>query len=202
MCSCSQEGSMEITSFGAILKNLLDRPLKCQLKRFTLCCHLLHLLQIFVISWFSFYPWNLFVPFCPIFCVCLYLLIEDISNPSGLVHVARSLCFVSNSCFACVYHSQRDEESQEIFREIMSDSFKSAEQRIAKNVSSTKHRNPLLFSFVDKPSEIPYTPKKRKSKKRRTKDRANNMPDGNNAHERKAKNKMNSSQPPQPVTHP
>ena len=75
----------------------------------------------------------------------------------------------------------------------MADAFKSAKQRIAKNVSSTKHRDPLLFPFVDKPSEIPYTPKKRKIKKRRTKDRAN---------QREAKEKMNSSQPPQPVTHP
>ena len=143
--------------------------------------------------WFSFYLRDLFVLSCPIFYVCLYLLIEDINNPSGLVHVPRSLCFVYNSCFACVYHSQRDEESKEIFREIMADAFKSAKQRIAKNVSSTKHRDPLLFPFVDKPSEIPYTPKKRKSKKRRTKDRAN---------QREAKEKMNSSQPPQPVTHP
>ena len=86
----------------------------------------------------------------------------------------------------------------------MADAFKSAKQRIAKNVSSTGHLGPLLdlFSFVDKPSEIPYRPKKRKSKKRRTKDRANNTPDSNNAHEREAKEKMNSSQPPQPVTHP
>ena len=155
---------------------------------------------VFLFRLIFFLPRNLFVLFCPIFCVCLYLLIEDINNPSGLVHVPRSLCFVSNSCFA--YHSQRDEESQEIFREIMADAFKSAKQRIAKNVSSTKHTDPLLFSFVDKPSEIPYTPKKRKSKKRRTKDRANNTPDSKNAHEREAKEKMYSSQPPQPVTHP
>ena len=73
--------------------------------------------------WFSFYPRDLFVLSCPIFYVCLYLLIEDINNPSGLVHVPRSLCFVYNSCFACVYHSQRDEESKEIFREIMADAF-------------------------------------------------------------------------------
>ena len=180
--------------FEAILKNLLDWPLKCQLKRFTQCCHLLDLLQFFVISFdFLFTPPDVFVLSCPIFYVCLYLLIEDINNPSGLVHVPRSLCFVYNSCFARVYHSQRDEESKEIFREIMADAFKSAKQRIAKNVSSTKHRDPLLFPFVDKPSEIPYTPKKRKSKKRRTKDRAN---------QREAKEKMNSSQPPQPVTHP
>ena len=192
-----------VHKFGAILKNLLDRPLKCQLKRFAQCCHLLHLLQFFVISFdFLFTPETFFVLFCPIFCVCLYLLIEDINNPSGLVHVPRSLCFASNSCFACVYHSQREEESREIFREIMADAFKSAKQRIAKNVSSTKHRDPLLFSFVGKPSEIPYTPKKRKSKKRRTKDRANNTPESNNAHEREAKEKMNSSQPLQPVTHP
>ena len=197
---------MEIVSinnvhkFEAILKNLLDRPLKCQLK-FTQCCHLLDLLQFFLLFRLIFFlPRNLFVLFCPIFCVCLYLLIEDINNPSGLVHVSRSLWFVSNSRFA--YHSQRDEESQEIFREIMADAFKLAKQRIAKNVSSTKHRDPLLFPFVDKPSEIPYTPKKRKSKKRRTKDRANNTPDSNNAHEGEAKEKMNSSQPPQPVTHP
>ena len=180
--------------FEAILKNLLDWPLKCQLKRFTQCCHLLDLLQFFVISFdFLFFPRNLFFLFCPIFCVCLYLSVDDINYPSGLILVVHSLCFVSNSCFACVYHSQRNEESQEIFREIMADAFKSAKQRIAKNVSSTKHRDPLLFPFVDKPSEIPYTPKKRKSKKRRTKDRAN---------QREAKEKMNSSQPPQPVTHP
>ena len=75
----------------------------------------------------------------------------------------------------------------------MAGAFKSAKQRIAKNVSSTKPRDPLLFSFVDKPSEIPCTPKKRKSKKRRTKERANNTPDSNKAHEREAKEKMNSS---------
>ena len=75
----------------------------------------------------------------------------------------------------------------------MANAFKLAKQRIAKNVSFTKHRDPLLFSFVDKPSEIPYAPKKRKSKKRRTKERAN---------EREAKEKMNSSQPLQPATHP
>ena len=115
---------------------------------------------------------------------------------------ACSVLYLINSCFTCVYRSQSDEESQEIFREIMADAFKSAKQRIAKNVSSTKHRDPLLFSFVDKPSDIPYTPKKRKNKKRRTKDRANNMPDSNNAHEREAKGKVNSSQPLQPVTHP
>ena len=84
----------------------------------------------------------------------------------------------------------------------MADAFNSAKQRITKNVSSAKHRDPLLFSFVDKPSEIPYTPKKRKSKKRRSKDRANNTPDSNNAHEREAEEKINSFQPPQPVTHP
>ena len=90
-----------------------------------------------------------------------------INNPSGLVHVPRSLYFVSNSCAACVYRSPNDEESQEIFREIMADAFKSAKQRIAKNVSSTGHLGPLLdlFSFVDKPSEIPYTPRKRKARK-------------------------------------
>ena len=76
---------------------------------------------------------------------------------------------------------------------------------IAKNVSSTGHLGPLLdlFSFVDKPSEIPYTPRKRKSKKRRTKERAKNRPDsGNNGHERKAKVEKKSSQPPQPATYP
>ena len=85
------------------------------------------------------------------------------------------------------------------------DAFKSANLRIVKNVSSTGHMDPLLdlFSFVDKPSEIPYTPRKRKSKKRRTKERAKNRPDiGNNGHERKAKVEKKSSQPPQPATHP
>ena len=89
--------------------------------------------------------------------------------------------------------------------EIMADAFKSAKQRIAKNVSSTGHLGPLLdlFSFVDKPSEIPYTPRKRKSKKRRTKERAKNRPDsGNNGHERKAKVEKKSSRPPQPATYP
>ena len=128
-----------------------------------------------------------------------------INNPSGLVHVPRSPYFVSNSCAACVYRSPNDEESQEIFREIMADAFKSAKQGIAKNVSSTGHLGPLLdlFSFVDKPLEIPYTPRKRKSKKRRTKERAKNRPDsGNNGHERKAKVEKKSSQPPQPATYP
>ena len=85
------------------------------------------------------------------------------------------------------------------------DAFKSANLRIVKNVSSTGHMDPLLdlFSFVDKPSEIPYTPRKRKNKKRRTKERAKNRADsGNNGHERKAKVEKKSSQPPQPATHP
>ncbi|CAH3033335.1 unnamed protein product [Porites lobata] len=87
----------------------------------------------------------------------------------------------------------------------MADAVKTAKQGIAKNVSSTGHLGPLLdlFSFVDKPSEIPYTPRKRKSKKRRTKERAKNRPDsGNNGHERKAKVEKKSSQPPQPATYP
>ena len=101
MCSYSLEGSMEIVSFnnkhkfGAILKkNLLDRPLKCQLKRFTQCCHLLDLLEFFVIS-FDF----LFTP--ETFCSILPNLLRNKRyqyNPSGLVHIPRSLCFVSNSC--------------------------------------------------------------------------------------------------------
>ena len=114
------------------------------------------------------------------------------------VHVPRSLYFVSNSCAACVYRSPSDEE-------IMADTFKSANLRIVKNVSSRGHMDPLLvlFSFVDKPSEIPYTPRKRKNKKRRTKERAKNRADsGNNGHERKAKVEKKSSQPPQPATHP
>ena len=46
-----------VHKFEAILKNLLDRPVKCQLKRSTQCCHLLDLLQFFVISFdFLFTP--------------------------------------------------------------------------------------------------------------------------------------------------
>ena len=82
----------------------------------------------------------------------------------------------------------------------MADAFKSAKHRIAKSaVSSAEHMDPLLFSFVDKPSEIPYTPRKRKNKKRRSKERANNTPDSvNNGHEREAKVGKKISQPPQP----
>ena len=85
----------------------------------------------------------------------------------------------------------------------MADAFKSAKNRIAKSaVSSTEHMDPLLFSSVDKPSEIPYTPRKRKNKKRRTKERANNTPDSvNNAHEKEAKVEKKISQPPQPAAH-
>ena len=85
----------------------------------------------------------------------------------------------------------------------MTDAFKSAKHRIAKSaVSSAEHIDPLLFSFVDKPSEIPYTPRKRKNKKRRTKERANNTPDSvNNAHEKEAKVEKKISQPPQPAAH-
>ena len=52
-----------VHTFEAILKNLLDRPLKCQLK-FTQCCHLLDLLQFFLVISFDF----LFTPkpFCSI----------------------------------------------------------------------------------------------------------------------------------------
>ena len=85
----------------------------------------------------------------------------------------------------------------------MADAFKSAKNRIAKSaVSSTEHMDPLLFSSVDKPSEIPYTPRKRKNKKRRTKERANNTPDSvNNAHEKEAKVEKKVFQPPQPAAH-
>ena len=85
----------------------------------------------------------------------------------------------------------------------MADAFKSAKHRIAKSaVSSAEHIDPLLFSFVDKPSEIPYTPRKRQNKKRRTKERANNTPDSvNNAHEKEAKVEKKISQPPQPAAH-
>ena len=85
----------------------------------------------------------------------------------------------------------------------MADAFKSAKHRIAKSaVSSAEHIDPLLFAFVDKPSEIPYTPRKRKNKKRRTKERANNTPDSvNNAHEKEAKVEKKISQPPQPAAH-
>ena len=85
----------------------------------------------------------------------------------------------------------------------MADAFKSAKHRIAKSaVSSTEHMDPLLFSFVDKPSEIPYTPRKRKNKKGRTKERANNTPDSvNNGHEKEAKVEKKISQPPQPAAH-
>ena len=82
----------------------------------------------------------------------------------------------------------------------MADAFRSAKNRIAKSaVSSAEHKDPLLFSSVDKPSEIPYTPRKRKNKKRRSKERANNTPDSvNNGHEREAKVGKKISQPPQP----
>ena len=85
----------------------------------------------------------------------------------------------------------------------MADAFRSAKHRIAKSsVSSTEHMDPRLFSSVDKPSEIPYTPRKRKSKKRRTKERANNTPDSvNNGHEKEAKVEKKISQPPQPAAH-
>ena len=85
----------------------------------------------------------------------------------------------------------------------MADAFKSAKHRIAKSsVSSTEHMDPRLFSSVDKPSEIPYTPRKRKSKKRRTKERANNTPDSvNNGHEKEAKVEKKISQPPQPAAY-
>ena len=85
----------------------------------------------------------------------------------------------------------------------MADAFKSAKNRIAKSaVSSAEHMDPLLFSSVDKPSEIPYTPRKRKNKKRRTKERANNTPDSvNNAHEKEAKVEKKVFQPPQPAAH-
>ena len=85
----------------------------------------------------------------------------------------------------------------------MADAFKSAKHRIAKSaVSSTEHMDPLLFSSVDKPSEIPYTPRKRKNKKRRTKERANNTPDSvNNGHEKEAKVEKTIFQPQQPSAH-
>ena len=85
----------------------------------------------------------------------------------------------------------------------MADAFKSAKHRIAKSaVSSAEHMDPLLFSFVDKPSEIPYTPRKRKNKKRRTKERENNTPDSvNNGHEKEAKVEKKISQPPKPGAH-
>ena len=85
----------------------------------------------------------------------------------------------------------------------MADNFKSAKHRIAKSaVSSVEHMDPLLFSFVDKPSEIAHTPRKRKSKKGRTKERTNNTPDGvNNGHEKEAKVEKKISQPPQPAAH-
>ena len=85
----------------------------------------------------------------------------------------------------------------------MADAFKSAKNRIAKSaVSSTEHMDPLLFSSVDKPSEIPYTPRKRKNKKRRTKERANNTHDSvNNGHEKEAKVEKKVFQPQQPAAH-
>ena len=58
-----------VHKFEAILKNLLDRPVKCQLKRFTQCYHLLDLLQFFVIS-FDF----LFLPPKPFFSILPNLL--------------------------------------------------------------------------------------------------------------------------------
>ena len=85
----------------------------------------------------------------------------------------------------------------------MADAFKSAKHRIAKSaVSSAEHMDPLLFSFVDKTSEIRYTPRKRKDKKRRTKERENNTPDSvNNGHEKEAKGEKTISQPRQPGAH-
>ena len=85
----------------------------------------------------------------------------------------------------------------------MTDAFRSANHRIAKSaVSSVEHMDPLLFSFVDKPSEIAYTPRKRKNKKGRTKERTNNTPDGvNNDHEKEAKVEKKISLPPQPAAH-
>ncbi|CAH3024574.1 unnamed protein product [Porites evermanni] len=92
---------------------------------------------------------------------------------------------------------------EEIFQEIMADAFRSAKNRIAKSaVSSAEHKDPLLFSSVDKPSEIPYTPRKRKNKKRRSKERANNTPGSvNNGREREAKVEKKISQPQQPGAH-
>ena len=85
----------------------------------------------------------------------------------------------------------------------MADAFRSAKNGFAKSdVSSAEHMDPLLFSSVDKPSEIPYTPRKRKTKKRRTKERANNTPDSvNNGHEKEAKVEKKIFQPPQPAAH-
>ena len=85
----------------------------------------------------------------------------------------------------------------------MADAFKSAKNRIAKSAeSSTEHTDSLLFSSVDKPSEIPYTPRKRKNKKRRTKERANNTPDSvNNGHEKEAKVEKKIFQPQPPSAH-
>ena len=85
----------------------------------------------------------------------------------------------------------------------MADAFRSAKNRIAKSaVSSAEHMDPLLFSSVDKPSEIPYTPRKRKNKKRRSKERANNTPDSvNKGREREAKVEKKLSQPRQPGAH-
>ena len=85
----------------------------------------------------------------------------------------------------------------------MADAFKSAKHRIAKSaVSSTEHMDPLLFSFVDKPSEIPYTPRKRKNKKGRTKERENNTLDSvNNGREGEAKVEKKVFQPQQPGAH-
>ena len=85
----------------------------------------------------------------------------------------------------------------------MADAFSSAKNRFAKSaVSSAEHMDPLLFSSVDKPSEIPYTPRKKKSKKRRTKERASNTHDSvNNGLEGEARVEKKISQPPQPGAH-
>ena len=86
----------------------------------------------------------------------------------------------------------------------MADAFRSAKHRIAKSVvSSAEHMDPLLFSFAEKPSEIPYTPRKRKSKKRRTKERANNTPESvnSNGHEKDVKVEKKFSQPRPPAAH-
>ena len=70
----------------------------------------------------------------------------------------------------------------------MADAIRSAMQKIAQADAYTEHIDPFLFSFIDKSTEVPFTKRKRKSKKRRAKDGADNTLDnGNNYFERTAK---------------
>ena len=55
-------------------------------------------------------------------------------------------------------------------------------------IAQAEHIDPFLVSFIDKSTQVPSTKRKRKSKKRRTKDGADNTLDNcNNYFERTAK---------------